>query len=187
MWLLEERHCKNGNAKALAETYIDWSADDIEKGRHNHVGIRRFFALYESLRTRAMQGSPRSAENPGKDIWPEFTTGRHHDDPASSQLGEDPFATHVQPIVNLVRNLVRGFVDRCERARNNDFWQPGQDHWVNWRADLQSKRKEEKRRAHAQASSGPRQSYIEVSQFSFTTYLEGAQASSQEGQAPSQV
>jgi len=187
VWLLKESNCKKGNAKALAETYIDWSADDIEKGKHKQVGIRRFFALYESLRTRAMQGSPCSAENPGKELWPEFTTQRHHDDPASSQLGEDPFATYVQPIVNLVRNLVRGFVDRCVKARNNDFWQPGQDHWVNLRLDLERKREEEKSQAQAQASSGPRQSYIEVSHFSFTTYWEGAQASSQEGQASSQV
>ena len=121
VWLLEESHCTKGIAKVLAETYIGWSEEDIAEGKHKHEEIRRFFALYESLLTRAMQGSPRSAENPGKDIWPEFTTGRHHDDPASSQLGEDPFATYVQPIVNLVRNLVRGFVDRCVKARNNDF------------------------------------------------------------------
>ena len=182
MWLFEERHCKKGNAKALAELYIHWSADDIENGKHEHVGIRRFFALYESLRTRAMQGSPESAEDPEEMLWPEFTAQRHHDDPASSQFGKDPFATYVQPIVNLVRNLVRGYVDRCVKARNNDFWQSDQDHWVDLREDLR-----EKRQAQAQASSGSMQSYREGSHFSFTTYLEGAQASRQEGQASSQV
>ena len=109
--LSQEIHFQKGWAKVLADKYRDWYEEDIVFWRQRHRDINRFFAVYEPLRMRAHQGSPNDPETE-RAIWPEFHTWGHPDD-----LGKDPFAACVQPIVNLVRNLVVGFVERCAKAR----------------------------------------------------------------------